>query len=818
MTVLGSPGVGKSRLVVELSQRISSEVPMYWGRCLPYGEGITYWPILEILKDAAGIRTDDDSEETSRKIGALLEGLPTTDADELRTMAAALSNLLGIGTTPAGTYSVEQISQSELHWGIRRVFQLHASRDGLALVLEDLHWAEPTLLELVGSLSELAAPLLVVATGRPELAETGSALVRESDNRHVLTLDPLDDDASEALLAELVGPSGADPARLRFLLDKAGGNPLFLEEIVRMIADLDQLEAGDVETLPVPDSLQTLIGSRLDALPGADKRVAQQASVVGAVFWQGAVAHLAGAADGLDDRLRALERRDFIRHRMESSIPGDREYGFKHILIRDVAYERLPKGRRAELHVRFSEWLSGLSAGGQEYVEILAHHLEQACRLAREVQQSPVPPPVLQAADALRRSAEKARLREGTREAERFYARALELLEDEHREARAELTYGLARIAGAHGDIRTARESCEVVAEEARAVQRPDLRAAALLTLVNLDQQQGRAEDARTRLSEASAIASDIGDRALQVRALFESANLRAWFEGDADGAADEFQRALELTADLDERPLRIEAYMQLGTHLLNTGELVGAENALLDAAALAGETGSFRDDARVTSLLAYVKYFRDLAEAERLACQALDWFERVSESYLQIQNLRLLAKCALARGDPVLAEERLREAFPQALESGGWMLMEIYRYLVEALVEQDRVDEARELVDFATRSLPEEDPYARAAVVLASAIVAAAAGEHVGAAAGFTEALGLLEQQQLWIDLGEARVVFARALLRLGETAAATTELERARQVFAGMQARSTVEAIDRELDLVRAGAGVAGPRSASD
>src|SRR5439155_2165309 len=148
-TVIAPPGIGKTRLLEEVAGRVAETAAVHWGRCLSYGEGITYWPVTEILKSTAGIRQSDDAETTSRKLGSLLESLPTGHRDELRTMAAALSNLIGASTTPEGTYAASEIGQAELHWGIRRVLELAASYHPLVLIFEDVHWAEPTLLELL---------------------------------------------------------------------------------------------------------------------------------------------------------------------------------------------------------------------------------------------------------------------------------------------------------------------------------------------------------------------------------------------------------------------------------------------------------------------------------------------------------------------------------------------------------------------------------------------------------------------------------------------------------------------------------------------
>ena len=446
-------------------------------------------------------------------------------------------------------------------------------------------------------------------------------------------------------------------------------------------------------------------------------------------------------------------------------------------------------------------------------MEILAYHLEQACRLARQIRHSPVQPPVREAVAALARSAEKAKRRDGVREADRFYARALEIAGDEYPELSAELRFGRARAQDALGDPRGARAGYEQAAETALELGLRELRCAVLLALANSDNRQGQAAEARRRLAEVETLIAELSAPPLQIRFRFESANVRSWFEADPDGAAAMLREAQGLADTLGDTSLKIEARMRLGSTLFNMGDLNGAEQALTDAATLASETGSVRDDARIGSLLAYVKYYRDPVEAETLALQALEWLERVRDSYLELQNLRVLAKCALRRGDPRLAEDFLARALPLALEGGGWVLTEVYRYLVEARVEQGRIADARELLDFASRDVPEEDPYARAAILLATGIVAAAAQEPA-ASASFTEAFAILAENTLVMDLAEARMTFARALAGLGEGDAARTELEQAREIFAGMDARAFVTEIDDELRRSSAGAGVTGPR----
>jgi class 3 adenylate cyclase/tetratricopeptide (TPR) repeat protein len=804
VTVVGPAGIGKSRLLAELIERTRETGIVHYGRCLPYGEGITYWPIAEMLKDAAGIDRSDTAEAASARLGALIESLPTDDSDQLRTIAAALAHLVGLPTTPRARYSTTAISQAELHWGIRRTLELLAEERPRLIVVEDLHWAEPTLLELLRFLVDGArVPVLVIGSARPELREASPAFLAGSD---VVPLDALSDEASEALLEGLLGTEELPDETRSALLQNAAGNPLFLEETIRMLVDAGP-EAVAAEALPVPTSLWSLIASRLDQLPELEKRVALHASVVGHVFWPGAVAALDGDdRDAVAAAIGGLESRDLVRARESTSMAGEREFAFKHILIRDVAYGQLPKGRRAALHVRFADWTIALPRAEEDFVEIPAYHLEQACRLAREVAHSPVAPPVDRAVEALSRAAEKAERHEGFREADRFYARALALVDGDRAEMAAELRLRRGQMQVALGDLRNAQRLLSEVADETTDAGRRDLRCAALLSLANIDWKQGRAADMRERLTEAEALAVEVDDGRLQVRGAFERAKVHSWFKGEDSAAVAALRRAVALAEELDDGALRIEGHLRLGSLLINVGELARAEEELELAAALAGKLASRRDETRAAYFLGVTRYYLGkVDEAEQLALDVARWLERTGDSFLRVQNFRMLAKYALARDDPAAAEQWLRDAVPLALESGGWLVIEIYRYLTESLVRQGRLDEARELVAFASRDLPEEDLYARAALLLARATVAAAADEGSAATTSFEEALRLLEEQHLWTDLAEARVAFAQALRAVGEPTIARTELERARVTFRRMEARGLVEQIDRELEALR-------------
>jgi class 3 adenylate cyclase/tetratricopeptide (TPR) repeat protein len=814
-TIIGDPGIGKSRLVAEIAQRSAETGQVLWGRCLSYGEGITYWPAVEILEGAAGILKSDDVGTVSAKLGTLLESLGTDDLDQLRTMASALANLIGVPQTPRGTYSAAEISQAELHWGIRRVLELLAAQRPLVLVFEDLHWAEETLFDLLDFIREADAPICVVGSARRELEQLRPALCRDGGRHIAIALSALGEEESEALLAELLGahelPAGGHVA---LLLRNAAGNPLFLEETVRMLADSGALDGGaDLDALSVPTSLQAMIGSRLDGLPAQDKRIVQHASVVGSTFWSGAVAELHGGGVDVDRSLGALEQRDFVRGQGESSIADEREWAFKHALIKDVAYGRVPKGRRAQLHVRFVDWLGTQPGAGDELVEIVAYHLEQSCKLGGQVGRSETPPPVERAVDALMRAAEKAERREGIREADRYYARALELVGDEQTEQTLELRLGRAGTLNTLGELQKANDLLALVAEGAAEADLQDLRARALIVRANIAAKQGRGEEALAHAAEAEAIAQDCVDRSLKVRVGYIAAYARWWFADAGDAAIDQLRSCLAVAEELDDTALQIQIRNFLQVLLYNAGDLAGAEEQLVGCTALAGAAGSLRDQARATYQLGLVRYhLGQIEEAERLGLQALDWLERTGDSFYQLQNLRALALCALVRSQLDLAEERLRAAMPTALEIGGALLVDIYRILVDVLVSQNRIDDARELAVFAFRSIPEQDAYARAAGLLIEATVRTAEARADIAIESFTKALELLEQQGLPLDLGEARLAYGRALRRLGDEAGAVRELSLARKDLVVIGASGLVEEIEKELAAIAADTGRAG------
>jgi tetratricopeptide (TPR) repeat protein len=356
------------------------------------------------------------------------------------------------------------------------------------------------------------------------------------------------------------------------------------------------------------------------------------------------------------------------------------------------------------------------------------------------------------------------------------------------------------------------------VVDQSPALGRLDLRAKALIGRTSIALKQGRGSAALTSVAEAESLAASVADRELEVRAMYMSAHVRWWFDEAGEVTVEDVRRGLAVAEELGEKGLQIEGHLRMGTLLSNLGRLTEAEDELSLCIALVNEVVSLRDNARATYLLGFVRYYLgEIDSAEDLGLQALEWLERTGEIYWQVQNLRALGRCARAKDNLALAEDRLRSALPLALELGGTQVVETHRSLVDLLLEQGRLAEAEELAGVTLAQLPAEDAYARAAGLLVSASVATAKGRRIEARDSFAEALRLLDQQRLPLDFGEARLTYGKALRRLGDDSAAESELRGARETLEPLGARGLIDEIDRELGLLAEGAGQAGPLASS-
>jgi class 3 adenylate cyclase/tetratricopeptide (TPR) repeat protein len=461
VTVVGAAGVGKSRLVAELVERYRPRATLLVGRCLPYGEGITYWPLAEIVEQAVGIEDDDEADVARSKLEAALRDDPDGE-----TIARRLAQIIGL----------EEGVESGEHgfWAVRRLLEIIAGKRPLIVVLEDLQWAEPMLLDLVEHLgSQLGpVPVLLACTARFELLDRRPEWRQRCAT--VIALEPLATDEADELVGALVGPDLPDSVRTE-VVELAAGNPLFVEQVLSMLVDegdLMRTEAGwspanGLETLRVPPSMDAILAARIDHLSPDEQQFAECAAVIGKEFWAGAVAQLTGTP--FEEPLDALIRKQLVERIRRPGVADD-YYRFRHLLVRDAVYESMPKARRAELHERVADWIADWSESRFAQVEgIVAYHLESAYRYRRELLADDD-----RAADLASRAAKhliaagrRAATRQDDSGAASLLSRAVALLAEEGTSSRLEplVELGMALIRG--GDTTRAEE---VLAEARRAV------------------------------------------------------------------------------------------------------------------------------------------------------------------------------------------------------------------------------------------------------------------------------------------------------------------------------------------------------------
>ena len=774
-TILGVAGIGKSRLAQEFLAGLGAEANVVSGRCLSYGEGITYWPLVEILEQLG-------NEE---RLVQLLEGEP-----EARAIVNTVLN--AIGQAEGGA------SPEEIPWAVRKLLEALARGQPLVVVLDDLQWAEPTFLDLVEHVADLArdAPILLLCMARPELLDGRPGWAGGKLNASSILLEPLAPAESRELVGNLVDELTPDAsARISAACE---GHPLFAEELIAMLIDEGLLRPEDgrwglvgVEgPLPVPPTIQALLGARVDRLPDDERALLTRVSVEGNVFHREAMRELAPPALAalVERSLASLVRRDVIRPD-RSSFPDDDAFRFRHILIRDAAYRSLPKETRAQLHERFADWLEGVGPERlHEFEEIVGYHLEQAHRFQVELGDGGAGATALaaRASERLESAARRALRRSDYAAAAALLERAAGLSADNPARRAAllpelgEALIEVGRLADADVVLAEAMLVAEVAGDECASGRA-------------LVQQQflGLRRGASAANTEASAVVERVipvfraaGDEA----GLCSALNLRGferWMVGQTEAAAAAWDEAAEHARSGGLEHERTDLLCWIASSLFFGPTPVPA--AIERCSAIRGELES--------NLLATADVLQPLAglhamegrfdEARALLATSRSTFEEFGLTLSTAVSHHAVIVELLA-GDPVAAERSLREGYA-ALEQMGEraVLSGTAAFLGQALLAQGSDEEAAHFADLSAELSPDHDLLTQAMWRGVRASTLARRGALAEAEVLAREAVAVAERTDFTNQVAEAHVVLADALARRGDSAGAHAELTRALELY---------------------------------
>jgi class 3 adenylate cyclase/tetratricopeptide (TPR) repeat protein len=702
-TVLGPAGVGKSRLVGEALVAIGDRARVLAGSCLPYGEGITFWPVLEIVKQLTGIADGDSPAEALKRIESLLTGEPDAEL-----IAARVAELVGLAETPAAV--------EEGFWGVRHLLEALARQQPLVVVFDDLNWAEPTLLDLVEHIADWSrdASILLIAMARPDLLDTRPAWGGGKHNATAIFLEPLSESESEQLVEGLLGGATVDPDAFARIQAAAEGNPLFVEEMISMLIDDGALHqedgrwvAPDLARVAIPSSIQVLLASRLDQLGATERQVIERAAVEGTVFHRGAIEAL------LDDPVRerageslgALLRKELIRQE-RTAYAGEDAFRFRHVLIRNAAYDGLPKQIRAELHERFADWL--VVATGErstEVEEVLGYHFEQAFRHRTEIQGIDEAGMSLAARGGqfLASAGRRAVARGDAPAAVNLLERASALLPEDAPE-RLELRLELADALHGAGDLQRVGEQLESALAQAEQVGNAGIEALARLELASLrplaDPQSAALDDMQEAAEHAAAVFERIGDDAGLARSLRRIADVY-WLRCQVEPGEPLLERALvHARRACDERELA-----EIRQALVR-GAAIGpmpVDAAVARCEEIIADSG--RDpftEAVAANALSYLNAMAGrFGESRELTARSRAILEDLGLALMLPTLDAWTGQAEILAGDPAAAERLWRRAY-QRLEGLGEKgnLSTIAAYLAEAVYQQDRLDEAERLTE----------------------------------------------------------------------------------------------------------------------
>jgi class 3 adenylate cyclase/tetratricopeptide (TPR) repeat protein len=574
----GPAGIGKSRLVWELFRDVDrSRRLVYWrqGRSLPYGDGVTFWALAEIVKAQAGILATDSTEAVREKLRLAVQDV-IAERNDAEWIGDHLAPLAGLPAVP----ELRPEDRAEAFSAWRGFLEALAARRPLVLVFEDLHWADDGLLDFISDQlgNRFQRPLVVVGTCRPELLERRPDWEGQRTGATLLELEPLSKEETGRLVADLLG-GGDTPDELRSLvIERTGGNALYAEEYVHMLLDRGLLEqsgsswALNAEDVPLPDSVHAIIAARLDALPAELKQLLQDASVVGKGFWLDALASVGGYPRATAEaRVRDLERKQLVRREHDSIVSGEPQYAFFHDVVRDVAHSQIPRAVRADKHRRAGEWIESLAADrSEDHAEMLAHHYLTALGFA-EAAGEPTEALTERTRQALRDVGDRAFSLTDFAKAARFYAEALDLWPLDASE-RADLLFSLGRAQlhadGSGGDaLAEARGRFLATGLLERAAE-------ATVLLGELHWMRGDRE-ALGYLEEAAALLADAPPSSTKAYVIANVARFRM-IHSEYEEAVRQGREALDMARQLELGELRAHALASIGLARTRSGDAGG--------------------------------------------------------------------------------------------------------------------------------------------------------------------------------------------------------------------------------------------------
>ncbi len=758
-TVIGVPGLGKSRLVRETAARLAQRGwSVVSGRCLPYGEGITYWSVQEMVRSLAGIDPEMSPDEARARLTAV-----APDAEVADRLALILGGTVGDESAGGGT-------EREIAWGFRRLIEHVAAGQPVMLVFEDIHWAEPPLLELIEYLVTWTrdVPLVVACPARPELLDVRPAWGSGRMESSRIMLEPLTEGESRTLLGSLLAVDDL-PAEVRQrVLDRAEGNPLFVEEVVRMLIEEGFVERRDdrwvakseMSEVRVPDSVEAIIRARLDTLPVPERKMLQAAAVVGRVFQRSAVAAI-HAEDGTRSIERHLEEavlRDLIT---DERSPDEPTFRFRHVLIRDVAYATLPKARRAELHRGVADWLRAWAGERiDEFVEIEAYHLEQSARLQAEVAGTVEQALLERAGSTLMKAGYRAIGRDDFSAARSFAERAVGL-EVPNGELRLEIEALHIEALFNVSEFTLAAELARRLEPAAESAGRKDLQAHAVFIVARetwLRLGAADAEAARRQIARARQLAMEGGNNVTLARAL-EYLGYNGFWLGDFDTAVRWWEelRAHYVRMRLPSR--EAEVLILLARVRGQRVDQVEQQRLLAEARELAAQGPSRLARARVERAYGASQFLGgswDEAAAALSACvTTLEELGDFAEAYA---SEAFLGDMAFARGETHKALEHFDRALPFVKDHAGYR-PEMERRLARAHLELGDLEAAVRHAELAIQMVVPDDMFTLASTRTDLGMVREKQGRLDEAEALLREAIEILArteyngwEQHMWL------------------------------------------------------------------